>query len=315
MTWPFPVPYSETLSLGLVVAAVVVGVAVLYGVLSLLAAPFRRDEDDGPTLVEAADAVRPPRGALAHTDRGFDRMVIGTMFGLSTQRAIEILLLVGAVFALGIFLLLGSWLYAVAAFLGGVFLTAAVFVVFRDRRRAAVQDQLPDACFQLARSLRAGLGLPAAVRMTSSYSLEPLSGVLRWVAGRLDLGASPGVVFERAAEDVRLTDFDVFASAVTVHADVGGNLPSILDKLATMTRDRNQFRGYFKSVTALSRLSAVFIALTAPIALAYYAITKPELFMNFFTSTLGTTLLTTAAVMWVAGVVWVAYLLSRGDEN
>ena len=46
----------------------------------------------------------------------------------------------------------------------------------------------------------------------------------------------------------------LFVSVVVLHRQVGGNLVSLLDRVATYTRDRNLFRGQFQAATALGRV-------------------------------------------------------------
>ena len=164
------------------------------------------------------------------------------------------------------------------------------FAALANRRRA-IQEQLPDGCFQLARSLRSGLSLPAALRETAGYVPVPLATLFTKLATAITLGESTGPAVQRVADDAAVTDFDIFAAVVATHAEKGGNLPVMLDRLAASTRDRNQFRGYFRSVTALGRMTAAFLALAAPAGALMYFLFQPELFSAFVRAPEGQTMI------------------------
>jgi len=114
------------------------------------------------------------------------------------------------------------------------------------------------------------------------------------------------------ARRVRLTDFDVFVTIVTLHRTMGGNLAHLLDRVASTTRDRNLFRGYFMAATALGRTTAFVIAAAAPLIFVGYAIWQPN-FINYFTeSAIGLRALGSALILEVVGAVWL-FLLLRID--
>lgn len=314
-------------SILLIVGATVLGAALLYGLFSLFVpAPGPVDDDRG--LVARANALRPPRTVFGRMDRDFEDMVRGTQWDMSTDRAIEIILLVGAVFGLLGYVFFDDLFACLGMFALGMFVAFAFFAAFRYRRRRVLQEQLPDGCFQIARCLRSGLGMTASVEEAAEYSPPPLGLVFASTYERLRMGAGPGAAFARTAEDVRLTDFDLLAAVVQLHEEVGGNLPELLDRLAADIRARNQYRGYFRSATALARATTFFVAAAAPVAAILSFLFFPDLFLNFFRSSIpasspaygtanpiyGWALLAAAVVLWIIGVIWSLVLIRRHEE-
>jgi tight adherence protein B len=172
---------------------------------------------------------------------------------------------------------------------------------------------MPEGLYLLARSLRAGLSLEQALVTIRPYCPRPLSEVFGRVADQVELGLSPQEALQRTAAALRLPDFEALAALVSLHRRVGGNLPAVLDRLAAGSRDRSQFRGYYRAQTALARLSAAFIALAPPvIALAYY-LDQPDLFLNFFRTPLGLGLFGLVLVLEVVGIFWSMFLVRRVD--
>lgn len=306
--------------LGVVVLIVVVLSAILFG----LGSRFQRVESpDGPTLVESAEPLLRARRGVGKFDARFERMAEGTQLGLNGETAIGWILLAGALCAAVVFFLTFisplayfSELLALFAALIGGFLVFVIFFALRNRRRRAIQEQLPDGCFQLARSLRSGLALPGALRETSHYLPRPLSGLFARLASALALGESTHAALRRAAADANLTEFDLFAEVLALNTESGGNLPAMLDRLAASIRDRNQYRGYFRSVTALSRMAAIFLAVAAPAAFLLYMVWDEQrtLMLRFLMASEGQLILLAAIVLELIGLVWIAFLLRRQDD-
>ncbi|OWK44980.1 type II secretion system F family protein [Fimbriiglobus ruber] len=306
----------EAVQIAFIFGFVVVGVLVLYGLAAAFGAFTRPSAaaEPEPSLLDRVEAIRPPRNQLVRVDRGFDSMVRGTMFGLTTNRAVELLLIVGALVGISAFLATGSEIAALAGFVLGVFVLLLLMYAFQNRWRAALQEQLPDACFQLSRCLRAGLTVPGGLKETAEYSGEPVADVFRKGARWADAGMPVPDVMARLADEVRLTDFDTLTAVLTLQTEVGGNLPAMLDRLAGAIRDRNQYRGYFRAVTSLSRTTAIFIALAGPIGAILLAIFQPQFFKNLYETQLGWLLIAIASTLEIIGVVWVVVLLSRRNR-
>jgi tight adherence protein B len=299
-------------------------VFVLSLVVLLFGSAFRRKTPaDGPSLVESAAPMLRARRGVGRFDASFDRFARGTQLGIDGETAIGWILLAGAILAalcyvltMDILPLLDAILLALAAAIIGGFAVFAFFYFLRNRRRRAIQEQLPDGCFQLARSLRSGLVLASALRETSHYLPQPLSGLFVKLSAALSLGESTQAALRRAAADAELTEFDVFAEVLILNAESGGNLPAMLDRLASSMRDRNQYRGYFRSVTALARMAAVFLVLVPPVVfLLYFFVPEQKLLLErFLVADEGHRIIAAAIVLEVLGIIWILYLVRRQDD-
>ena len=142
------------------VFALAVGAALLvYLVVQALSGSRSRTEagpDDGPSLIERVAARQPPTDWSGKIDRGFEHMVQGTLLELTSEQALGIMLLAGTVVAVLVFFLTEQWWASGLTFFAGLSLPLLVFLALQARWRRAIQDQLPDGIFLLARSLRAG---------------------------------------------------------------------------------------------------------------------------------------------------------------
>ena len=313
-TIPYPAPWVIATVLFVVVAVIVAILAlVVLGLSRLLARPAN---PDGPTLAELADPLLRARSGIGRVDAQFDRLAVGTQLGLTGESAAGWVLLVAALSAAAGYLATFDELIALGAAVLGGFAVFLLFWVLQNRRKRAIQEQLPDGCFQLSRSIRSGLALPAALRETANYVPQPLAGLFARLAAALSLGESTRAAVRRVADDARVTDFDLVTEVIALNSESGGNLPTMLDRLASSIRDRNQFRGYFRSVTALARAAAIFLALAAPVAFLLYWIFPEQrsLLVPFLEMREGQWMLGIAIALEVIGLIWIAILLRRQDD-
>jgi len=302
-------------SIGLGIAIVVTVVVLAgYAAIQYLTGENRRVPEDDATLSDRLSELRRTRNTPGGIDDNFDRMVQGSLLGATPQVAAACVLLAGGVAAFATYLVTFDELYSLIFGLVTGFLVLAIFWLYRNSRRQAIQEQLPDGCFQLSRSLRAGLNLTGALRETTAYTPAPLAGLFDRLTVALSLGESTRKSVGRVADEARVTDFDLFAEVLILNAESGGNLPAMLDRLAASIRDRNQYRGYFRSVTALSRTTAIFLGLAFPIALILYRFLQPAMFAKFLNSGEGQTMLIAAIILEIIGIIWISFLLRRQDD-
>jgi tight adherence protein B len=273
-----------------------------------------RRRAEHPEEVSLLSAVEPaePTTLPGRIDRGFDELIGETGLGISTAQALGVIAL-GAVIGAGLPLLLrGDLLLAAVGLLLGVLLPMAYFAFHRSRYRQSIQDQLPDAVFLLSRSLKSGMNLEGSLRTASEFGTQPLAGEFKRVTDRIKLGLHPAAALDGMARRLRMTDFNILVTAVTLHRQVGGNLAHLLERVAAAIRDRNLFRGYFRAATALARVTGFAVAAAPVVLLVGYALWQPDFIDRFTTSALGVRLLVIALVLEIIGIIWMALLL-RND--
>jgi tight adherence protein B len=305
---------TEVISI-LVVLALVAAAVFLVFVLgrSLVdASQARRQrlsgDDEGISILPIAD-TNESKSLAGKIDRGFDDLIAQTGLGLTTAQALGILALSAAVLGAIPIVLRNDWFLAALGVLAGVLLPIAIFSIFRIQYRWKVQNQLADAFFLIARSLRAGLNIEQSMGTVAEYGPQPLAREFRRVVDQTGLGLSVPAAVQGMSRRLDLSDFDAFVTAVTLHRTVGGNLAQLTEQVATSSRDRTQFRGYFRAATALARITGFAIALAPILLLIGYSIWQPDFIERFTNSVLGMRLLVTAAILEVVGAIWMFSLL------
>lgn len=251
----------------------------------------------------------PPEGIRDQVDVGFQRLVTGTGWDLSTEQAAGIIGLCGIGAAAGLFLWRQELWLAFAGMIVGLAIPIALFVLTSGRRRRQIQDQLPDAIYFLARSLRAGLSMEQSLEIAARETPTPLQDEMKRMSEQVKLGLALPIAVQGAAERVGGADFGAFSAAVTLHRSTGGPLPNILDKVANSIRDRNQYLGQFRAATALGRISAVAIGLAVPALFVYYILFQPETVQKFLETPGGISMLAVAFGLEIVGIIWIWKLL------
>ncbi len=236
-------------------------------------------------------------------------LVENTGLDLTGNQATGWILLSAMILGAGMFLVRGEWWMGLIGLgLGGLG-TFVSFYFFKARYRNQIQNQLPDTFYLLARSLRAGLSLEQAILMLGNQGLEPLASEFKRCSSQVRLGLSIPTALSNMAQRLELVDFNAFVSAIGLFQNTGGNLPLILDRLASSTRDFVQFRNHFRSATALARISSYAIAAAPPLIFLLYSFIDPEYIQDFFTTRLGLLLLGSAIALEIIGILWLRYLL------
>jgi tight adherence protein B len=272
-------------------------------------ARLRDDSDDSGVIQLSKDPItltpKPvPTGAGARVDRWFDRAVVHSGLDASPAGVVALSSLLGLVFAAGLYFWkqqLGLTLLGVAL---GVAIPVIVVAILQGRYKKKIQDQLPDALYLLAGSLRSGLTLEQALEFFSQRGNKPLADEFKHTVGLMRLGSPVTAALKATADRIGLLDFDLLVSTVGLYTQTGGNLAMLFDRLAASVRDRNQFRGQFRASTAQARVVALAIGAAVPLFLIAYALFEPQHVAVFFASTAGWTILIGCVIMEIIGVLW-----------
>lgn len=178
------------------------------------------------------------------------------------------------------------------------------------RRLASFEEQFPEAIDLLTRAIRAGHPLSAGFRMVGDEGPEAVSREFRRTFEEHRYGLAFQDALLGLVDRVDLVDVRIFATAVLIQRDVGGNLAEILDTLAETIRQRFTVRRQLRVYTAQGRMSGFILgALPIVVGLAIFAI-EPSYIRLLFEETLGRVLLVMAATMQVIGYVWIRKIVN-----
>ena len=190
-----------------------------------------------------------------------------------------------------------------------VFVPLTVAVLwFRGKasgRQEKILSQLPEALDLIARSVRAGYAFAGGFQMVAEEMRDPVAMEFRRALEERNFGASLREVMENLAARIDLMEGKLFATAVLVQAESGGNLAEVLDNLSEMIRERFRLKGKVRTLSAEGRLSAVFLISLPCLLLAWLTLANPDYLRPIFEWRYGAALIG-GTVFWVlVGVVWI----------
>ncbi len=259
--------------------------------------------------LERLDLETDTGGIATRFDRWFARMVQETGWGLTPVSG-ALLVALGALLAGGAaFLWTDHPIIACTSGLGGATLVLVILSVRRVRHIALLQKQFPAALEFLARSVRAGNSLDEAIAQAGTEGPKPLAAEFAYCSRQLAMGLGIPAAVRSLAGRVRLVDVKIFAALLSVHRETGGNVAEVLERLALSIRERASYRRQLRASTSAGRTSAFFVAALGPILFVYMFLFHNHYAQAMIDTPLGQTLLLTAAVMELVGLIWTARLL------
>jgi tight adherence protein B len=179
----------------------------------------------------------------------------------------------------------------------------------RARQRKFL-DQLPNALELLANGLRAGLGINSALEIVAQEIPDPLGTEFSQMITAMNLGgASLDRALAQLIERNPSTDLRLFAQALLVNKQVGGNLAEVLDNLDRTIRERFWLQRELQSVTAEQRVSALILALL-PVGMGLaLTVMNPSYMSHLLTTVPGRLLLLVAGILEFIGWMMLRQIL------
>lgn len=229
--------------------------------------------------------------------------------GLSVPISSTLLGIVGV--SLGAFVVGYGLTGRALAGIGGLIIVPLGFWMYLGRRirnqSNLLERQLVDAMDLAARSLRAGHPLNGAFRLISDEVDLPIREVFAEIVQETELGISLEQALREAAAKSPSQDFKLFAASVSIQMHTGGNLADMMERLASVIRDRIRLGRRVKVLTSQTQLSKrILIALPLVIFVALNML-NPAYMEPLYTTSAGQILLLVTAGMLVLG----AWIMNR----
>jgi len=176
----------------------------------------------------------------------------------------------------------------------------------RNRRLFKFEEQFPESLEFVARSMRAGHAFSVSLEMLYREFQEPLSGEMKRTFEEHNLGLPLDQALLKLASRVPSLDVHFFVSAVLLQKRTGGNLAEILDKLASLIRERFKLRGKIRAISAHGRMTGMALTMI-PLGVATLMFYVNPSYVGFFIDDETGNIMAAAA----AGLQVLGYLIIR----
>lgn len=197
----------------------------------------------------------------------------------------------------------------VAVATGALWVPSAVVRVLKQRRRRALEAQLPGMLRSVAGALRAGGSFVQALERVASDAAAPLGQELRLWCSEVRLGLGVDEAWSNLARRAQSQEVEQIVSAVLIAKAVGGNGSELLEALAEAIRERLELRSRILSLTAQGRMQGwVLAAMPGVIGCALHAL-RPDLTLPLLRHPFGWLLLGSTLGLMLAGLLWIRRLV------
>ncbi|HEV2141542.1 MAG TPA: type II secretion system F family protein [Candidatus Dormibacteraeota bacterium] len=191
-------------------------------------------------------------------------------------------------------------IFALLFFLG--YLLPGFYVRYRvGQRLRKFNGQLGDTLTLLSNALKAGYSFAQAIDTVAKNAVAPIGDEFARAVREMNLGGSPDEALGNITKRIASPDFDLVATAYSIHRTVGGNLAAILDNIAYTIRERVRIKGEIQTLTAQARASGTIITALPILLAAFMFFVTPTYFQPMFSSIVGWILIVIGAFMIFIG--------------
>jgi tight adherence protein B len=199
----------------------------------------------------------------------------------------------------------------------GAMAGAAIAIAVRRRsRRGAgsatagrLQEQLADAVAAIASAARSGMSVPQAISYAAEEADPPVKDHLNRITADIGVGVPVADAVSAWAECVGSDDAWLVSGALDLHRRSGGDLPAVLDQVATAVRERVAVGREVRALTAQARLSGLILGLLPVGFFAFLWVTSRRDIQGALGTPLGLGSVALGLVLEGGAFLWIRRLL------
>lgn len=189
--------------------------------------------------------------------------------------------------------------------------TRFIFNMFKNRRNTKLIEQFPDALNTVVRCVRVGIPMGEALRTVARDSMEPTKLEFTILADKVSIGVPLDAALRELSVRVKLTEYQFFATALTLQARAGGGITQTLEGLSDVIRKRVALKSRGYALTAEARTSAMVLSVLPFVAGGLIFMVQPDYIMTLFTTKGGESVITGAIVMLILGMGTIQFMISN----
>jgi tight adherence protein B len=192
-------------------------------------------------------------------------------------------------------------------------IVAAVFIVklAQGRYQRDFLDKFPEALDVIIRAAKAGLPVLDAMNVAAQETPAPVGTEFQRLIDELHIGVDMGVALRRAAERVRVPDFQFFVISLELQRRTGGPLAESLGNLSAVIRGRKALRVKARALSAESKTSAWVLSLLPFVASGGLFAINHSLMMSLVTDPRGRFMIGMAASSLALGVIVMSIMIKK----
>ncbi len=180
----------------------------------------------------------------------------------------------------------------------------------RKERVNKLESQLVDFLMALANALKSVPSVPAAFISVEPVMRSPLKEEVQLSIKEMKVGSTLEQALVNMASRVNSRNLDASLSTVLIGKQIGGDLPTILERTASTMREMERLEGVVRTKTAEGK-AQLWVLAAFPLVLIFgFNVVQPGYFDPLSHSFGGYLVATLAAAFWLASLVVAAKVLA-----
>jgi len=229
---------------------------------------------------------------------------------IDAQRMFQMNLVAIVVLPIVTWLFLGDPITTLTVFALVAFAPAMLYRSMRRKRLRRFEEQFPDGLILMSGAMRAGASLNIAMENLVKEQPAPLSQEFELFMREQRIGVDFDVSLANMEKRLPLQDFAMFASALRINREIGGNLAEIVESLAETLRRKHQMEGKIESLTAQGKLQGIVMtALPVLLGVLLYFLERNAM-EKLWTTTIGWIVLAVIIIMEFMGYIMIRKITS-----
>ena len=175
------------------------------------------------------------------------------------------------------------------------------------RRRMKIDAQLAVTISTMCNNIRAGLTLVQSIQRLSESAPDPIRCEFKVMSNQYAYGADLDAVIQNAKERLALPNFNLFATALLLNREMGGNVADTLSRISRSLDKMREMKLTVEAHTSEGRTNIKVLLLAPVVLLLTLSLADSKGVILLFTTSQGIAILLIAAALAGFGV----YLAGR----
>lgn len=211
---------------------------------------------------------------------------------------------------LGVLVLTGQPLFALAAAVGVYFVPLVLYRAARARRLKRFEEQLPDAINVMVSSARAGRSLPQTVEDVARKMSGPVAQEFGVMVREYNFGGmSMEGVLDRARQRLDLESFTMVSTALIINSERGGDVLHMLERMSDAIRELYRLKKKIVTETSEVRAQKNIIIFMTPLFGLLVCLFDREILTILTDTFLGNLIIIVVVVMQMLGFMWIQRII------
>jgi len=190
------------------------------------------------------------------------------------------------------------------------FLPVPIFDILRQKRLELFEENFPATLDKMVSSSKAGLSLIQIFEVIATHDKPPASQEFGRGVQDYKLGKDLVQVVEEMKQRIGGTLFGLFATAILINRDKGGNLPEALQTMSKSFKEIMRLNEKVTTASAEGRKGARVISLMPIFIFVFVSMMQPSLIDSLTDNFIGWVIITVAAAFYLTGVFWMRKVLA-----